>query len=287
MTDNGNVGKNGGSTQAPAPALAIAALRSSEKIEALAAALSKAQGAMHHPQRNKVAKVPLKTGGSYSYNYADLADVIDAVRGPFAANELAMVQIPFNEPGAVGIVTRIMHSSGQWIEGTLYMPCADTKPQSIGSAITYGRRYALAPMAGIASDDDDDGNAAQGQAAETSARPRGGSGVRYGAGGGREEHRYEPIGSEAQVSRPSGVLPEKTARMLAAFTALGVTREALEAHCMGVSLHEMNDADLDALRVLHGDLKAGKVKAGDVGKAPAEEKEVDPVKAKLDGKFKK
>lgn len=154
-------------------AIAFQPLRSSEKLDALALALSKAQGAMKHPGKNKTAKVPLKSGGGYEYNYADLADCIDALRGPFAANELALVQIAFNEAAdVVGIVTRILHSSGQWIEGTLYITCADTRPQSIGSAITYGRRYSLSPMAGIASDDDDDGSAAQGVEANTSPRER-------------------------------------------------------------------------------------------------------------------
>lgn len=236
----------------------IVPLRSSAALNELATALAKAQAVMRHPGKNKTAKVPMKTGGSYSYNYADLSDVIDAVRIPFAENGLSFIQTPFNSDSyKVGIVTRIMHSSGQWIEGTLFMPTADGKPQTIGSAITYGRRYALAPMAGIASDDDDDGNAAQGQQADTSTRP--GKGAKS----------------------PTAQLPDKAYRMLAAFTALGVTREALEAHVGGVSLQNLSDDDLACLRELHTEIKKGAVTAVQVGSKGS------TMKDKLDEKFKK
>lgn len=271
MTEQNDRMDNGGSQQAaPQPQVMIQPLRSSESLDALAGALAKAQGAMKHPGKNKTAKVPLKTGGSYQYNYADLADCIDAIRGPLAANGLALVQMAFNEPGAVGIVTRILHASGQWIEGTLFMPCADSKPQSIGSAITYGRRYALSPMAGIASDDDDDGSAAQGLAAETTRRPGRGSSAPAA------EPHYEPVDG---ASRPN-VLPPKTAKMLGAFTELGVTREQIEAHCGGASLDGFGDADLEALKFLYADIKAGTVKAADVGRKK-------DTKSALNDRFKK
>lgn len=232
------------------PAAAIPQLRSSEQIDKLAAALSKAQGEMKHPGKNKTATVPMKAGGKYSYNYADLADVLDAIRAPFAANGLSLLQVPFNDgPRAVGVITRIMHASGQWMEAPpLFMPCGDGRPQDIGSAITYGRRYTASPMAGITSDDDDDGNVAQGNAAETGARARGTTGKQEG------------------VSRPDNELPEQVSKMLRAFTEKGVTKEQIEAHCGGTPLASLQAADLDALKVLYTEVKEGKVKAGDVGR---------------------
>jgi hypothetical protein len=228
---------------------------------------------MRHPQKNKVAKVPTKSGGSYSYNYADLADVIDAVRGPFASNGLAFVQVPFcNErTGRIGIVTRIMHTSGQWIEGTLFMSHADDKPQTIGSAITYGRRYALSPMAGIASDDDDDGNAAQGHEASTSRRP------------GRDEPQYKAPGDSGQTSRPSSTLPETTTKMLGAFTALGVTREALESY-LETPLTKITNEQLAGLKGLYADVQGDKIKVADIGSKVFAKADT---KATLDKKFKK
>lgn len=259
--------------------LEFAPLRSSDQIVELATALAKAQGVMRHPGKNKVAKVPTKTGGSYSYNYADLADVLDAVRGPFAANGLSVVQVPFNRSAdVVGICTRIMHSSGQWIEGTLYMPCADSKPQTIGSAITYGRRYAISPMAGIASDDDDDGNAAQGHDSTTERRPGRGTTT------APKETVYEPV--EGQVSRPQSTLPPKHARVLAAFTELGVTIEQLEGHVGGTAFAALKEADLDDLRTLYAEVKDGTIKASAVGRKDKATTKED-TKAKLTEKFKK
>ncbi len=52
-----------------------------------------------------------------------------------------------------------MHSSGEWIEDTLAVPVGKADAQGMGSAATYGRRYALAAALGIAQVDDD-GNAA-------------------------------------------------------------------------------------------------------------------------------
>ena len=234
-------------------------IRTSADLDKLAAALSKAQKTMKHPQKNRVAKVQMKSGGTYTYNYADLADVIDAIRGSFGDNGLSIVQLPFGCDGRkVGIITRIMHESGQWIEGSLYMPTSDNKAQTIGSAITYGRRYSLSPMAGIASDDDDDGNTAQGQQAETQTRPK--------------------------RAQSNNALNEKISRMLGAFADLGVTPASLERHC-NKKVEAFTDEDVEGLRVLHGDVKTGVVLAQDVGvygfkKAPS-------TKDKLEEKFKK
>ena len=54
-----------------------------------------------------------------------------------------------------------MHESGEWIEyDPIKMKPVKNDPQSIGSAITYAKRYALSAIFGITSDQDDDGNEA-------------------------------------------------------------------------------------------------------------------------------
>jgi hypothetical protein len=62
--------------------------------------------------------------------------------------------------GNIPVETRLLHASGEWMGTAITMNPQDGKPQSAGSAITYGRRYALAAMVGVVSDDEDDGNAA-------------------------------------------------------------------------------------------------------------------------------
>jgi hypothetical protein len=60
------------------------------------------------------------------------------------------------------VVTTLFHSSGQWISSELPMIPRDASPQGMGSALTYGRRYGLCPLIGIAQVDDD-GNQASGR----------------------------------------------------------------------------------------------------------------------------
>ncbi len=133
----------------------------SPDIKDLAEALSKAQGEIKQPHKSKTATVPMKSGGQYSYKYADLSDILECVKKPFLNHGLALVQAVTTKGGGAAISTRLVHASGQWLEEELWMPVGDDRPQTLGSIITYGRRYAAAAMVGIAPDDDDDGQQAQ------------------------------------------------------------------------------------------------------------------------------
>lgn len=124
----------------------------SASIAALAGALAKAQGAMEGAAKGNV-------NPHFKSKYADLASVWDACRDPLSKNGLAILQ-PVKADGAkVTVTTLLVHSSGEWVEESLTMTAAQNTPQGVGSAITYGRRYGLASMVGIAPEDDD-GNAA-------------------------------------------------------------------------------------------------------------------------------
>lgn len=128
---------------------------SSGGIVNLAVALSKAQGEFDQPTKNQTNPV-------FRSRYADLASFIDAVRAPLAKHGMAFVNIPelkaINGQLCAGVTTILIHESGEWISSRLMMPVADTKPQSIGSIITYARRYSLASLLNVAAaDDDDDG----------------------------------------------------------------------------------------------------------------------------------
>ena len=100
-------------------------------------------------------------GTSYSYKYADLNDVLEAVRPVLNKHGLSIAQSTVSEEGQIGVVTRIYHTSGH-VEtfGPLLLP-AGGDARSAGSAITYARRYGLCAALGISPDDDDDGEAAQ------------------------------------------------------------------------------------------------------------------------------
>ena len=122
-------------------------MKTSEHIIELATALSKAQSEMTGAKKS--------SKGHFSNNYSDLASVCAAISEPFANHELSYVQSPEFNDQYIQVVTRIMHSSGQWIEGVVTLPPTKNDAQGYGSAITYGRRYGLQAMAGIPSVDDD------------------------------------------------------------------------------------------------------------------------------------
>lgn len=136
-------------------------MKTSESIKEIAAALAKARKTFHPVVKDKVAHVK-SDKGSYSFAYADLSSVIDAVKDALSDNGIAVIQAASASDGAVTVETRLVHLSGEWIESAITMRADGGKPQNVGSAITYARRYGLSGMVGISSEEDDDANAAQG-----------------------------------------------------------------------------------------------------------------------------
>ena len=127
----------------------------SEQINELAAALATAQGQMGGAKKES-------DNPFFKSKYADLASVVDAIRGPFAEHGLSYVQAPKPIDGErVCVETLLMHASGQWISSEVDVPVSKQDAQGYGSALTYARRYGLQAIAGVAAEDDD-GNAAAG-----------------------------------------------------------------------------------------------------------------------------
>ena len=130
-------------------------MNSSENINELASALARFQAEVKPAIKGS-------TNPYFKSKYADLQACWDAAREPLTKNGLSLVQgCRFSECGdVVTIETRLMHSSGQWIENSLTMKPAKADPQGIGSCITYGRRYSMGSTLGLVTEEDDDGNAA-------------------------------------------------------------------------------------------------------------------------------
>jgi hypothetical protein len=106
--------------------------------------------------------------------YATLNSVMDACREALLANGIWLSQYPVPvEHGFMGLATKLTHAeSGQWQSSLLVMPLPKADPQGFGSALTYGRRYALSAMLGIVTEDDDDGNSAGHESAAKTRRKR-------------------------------------------------------------------------------------------------------------------
>lgn len=130
-------------------------MQMSENINELAAALAKAQGEMKNA--GKTSDNPF-----FKSKYADLAEILNAVREPLSKYGLSVSQL-YDGMGmpdkTITVTTLLMHSSGQYIGNSANYPVAQADIQGVGSAITYARRYSLAAILGL-SQEDDDGNAA-------------------------------------------------------------------------------------------------------------------------------
>ena len=123
-------------------------MNKSDSIKNLATALNKAQAEMTGASK-------AKSNPFFKSKYADLAEVIKAVKGPFANNGLSYVQFPVEDSGRIGIETILMHSSGEWLSNSFTVQLGKQDAQGAGSAITYCRRYSLQSIAGVPAEDDD------------------------------------------------------------------------------------------------------------------------------------
>lgn len=134
-------------------------LEHSEKINEIATALAIAQGEMVNAKKDSTAKIQgeSKTGVpySYDYDYTTLAGCLNSCRAPLSKNGLSFIQSSGVRGNQVAITSMLLHSSGQYFKNTIILISGKQDPQSIGSAITYGRRYELCAMVGIAPEDDD------------------------------------------------------------------------------------------------------------------------------------
>ncbi len=136
----------------------------------MALALSKAQGAFEPVQKTRPAKIPLKSGGYYTYMFADLSDVFAAIKGALKEQELCVCQGIVVTAEGEQLETLLIHSSGQYLRNLVPLSAAQgTGPQALGSALTYARRYGLTALIGIAAEEDDD---AQGAETERKENPQ-------------------------------------------------------------------------------------------------------------------
>jgi hypothetical protein len=127
----------------------------------LAAALVAFQASAPGINKGRTALIPTKSGGSYSYKYADLSDIWDSIREPLKANGLAVTQsLVGGSSGFLGIRTTVWHKTGQHITDTVELAISNRTPQEVGSQVTYFKRYALSAVLGLSTEEDDDGAAA-------------------------------------------------------------------------------------------------------------------------------
>jgi hypothetical protein len=137
----------------------------SDDLKDLFTALAKAQGEM-------------RVAGNRSENpffksrYADLAEVVNASRPSLSKFGLSVMQrvLP-NDDGQNLIHTILGHSSGQFITSLMRVLPIKNDMQSLGSCLTYLKRYAYAALVGVVtSDEDDDGERVMVESREVSTK---------------------------------------------------------------------------------------------------------------------
>lgn len=187
-------------SQAPAPTRQT---DQSENVGQLAAALAQAQGKFSNPDRNKTAKVRGKDKNGnpieYSYSYADLADILNVIRGPLSEAGLSYSQDVRFSNGEAQVATTLRHESGEWVRTVLKYPSPAGRIQDLGSIFTYLRRYSLSALIGIAPEDDDDGELAVDAARQRNEERR----------QGYEEKRQQRDSKKAETSKPDTIPTEE------------------------------------------------------------------------------
>jgi len=142
-----------------------------DKIGELAKALALARVQFPDIPKNQTVKVKTKSGGSYSFDFADLASLLHSTRQALSENGLAIIQQPAVIDTRFVLETILAHESGAAIISHHQLPDyiavkssfdVNSAMQTMGSAITFAKRYAMSAILGIAAQDDDDANMADG-----------------------------------------------------------------------------------------------------------------------------
>lgn len=175
--------------------------------ETLAEALSQLQGRLPVVEKDAVGDA-----GSYRYAYATLPQIVSKIMPLLSELGLSFSCRPtLTEDGKFVLEYELMHVSGESKLGRYPLP-TNGSPQQLGSAISYGRRYCLSAVVGIAAEDDDDGRAGQ---PETASRGR----TRKASSTAQADHedRAQPTSAV-----PAGLMK----RLQSSFTAAGIKERA-------------------------------------------------------------
>jgi hypothetical protein len=130
-----------------------------EEMGSLIKALAKARKEFSQIEKGRTASIKMKSGGQFSYRYADLGDIIQATAKPLADNGLILVQRITENDGKRMLSTVLYHESGAFLPESTYQLSGRGDIKEAGGEITYIRRYAMCAYLNIAAEEDLDGRA--------------------------------------------------------------------------------------------------------------------------------
>lgn len=199
-------------------------MNQSEDIKELAKALNKFQASVGAVKKG--AKNPF-----FKSNYATLDAIQKAMAPVLEETGLSYSQSHTAADGAYSMTTRILHTSGQWIETNVPAPITKNDPQGVGSANTYAKRYGLTQAFGIpVTDEDDDGNYASGRVQPQNKQPP------------IQKHTWGLV-TEPQIKRMYAIIHE---RQDAGWT-LGNAKKLMHAHWGHESSKALTKSQYDTL----------------------------------------
>lgn len=128
-------------------------MKRSDSINEFAKAFSAFQAILKPVDKDSTVK-----HSKFSFKFADLEAIWEAVRSPLTSQGLSVIQEAKTTQLGASVTTLLMHSSGQWIEfEALEIPASNKDAHGYGSAISYAKRYALvAALQAVSGDEDDD-----------------------------------------------------------------------------------------------------------------------------------
>jgi ERF superfamily len=199
-------------------------MRTSESLKEFAPAMVKVQADIKHAIKDS-------TNPHFKSAYADLQAVTEACRPALVKHGFSVMHgVDSGDGSTVTVTARVLHQSGEWVESSLTLRPTKADPQGIGSAITYARRYTLAAIVGVATEDDD-GNAASVPTVPPPASRA--TAPRPATNGAANGHAQQPASRRsefvAKVRKWTGVQPEDLPGVIGKIkTALDIRGDATE-----------------------------------------------------------
>ena len=135
----------------------------SEKINDLLIAIENARENFKPLNKSGVNNF-FKTQNGKPHQFSTLDDIFTSCKEELANNEISVFYTIEDKNELIFLTTTIMHlPSGQYIKSSSSIGTVNSKPQEIGSGITYFRRYHIQAMLNLEADFEDDGNIGSGR----------------------------------------------------------------------------------------------------------------------------
>lgn len=99
----------------------------------------------------------------FKSRFASLAAIHKVIDPILSKHGLGVMQFPVSEEDKAGVVTRVIHASGEYIEYKFTVPLSKHDPQGACAAVSYARRYGISGALCLVTEEDDDGESASGR----------------------------------------------------------------------------------------------------------------------------